>query len=66
MLAAAVFGHGMAGFGGDGLAEFGEHDGEGERRGSVVGMNGGVTSWDGLTPGRCNYNGVRLWGALKS
>ncbi len=52
MLAAAVFGHGMAGFGGDGLAEFGEHDGEGERRGSVVGMNGGVTSWSARTPGR--------------
>ena len=32
LLAAAVFGYGMAGFGGDGLAEFGEQDGDGERR----------------------------------
>jgi hypothetical protein len=29
---AAVFAHGMAGIGGDGLAEFGEHEGDGERR----------------------------------
>jgi hypothetical protein len=39
VLAAAVFAHGMAEFRDDGLAEFGEHDGDHEW-GSGVSMNG--------------------------
>ena len=36
LLAAAVFAHGMAELGDDGLAELGDHDVEGERRGCRV------------------------------
>jgi hypothetical protein len=36
LLAAGVFAHGMAELGDDGLAELGDHDVEGERRGCRV------------------------------
>ena len=63
LLAAAVFAHGVAGLGGDGLAELGEYDGDGERR-TGVSMNGAQQT-DGAPGLRSAFatTGVRLWGS---